>query len=94
VPPEIGGREEVAICLELEDGNRKLRRIIPRAMQSEGVETSLPRTEAATLPLRMSVLGGDVGPDYYDLLGSGFSGAFDHMAEDVDEGGGNGGGDE
>ncbi|GAA2411813.1 hypothetical protein GCM10010404_82170 [Nonomuraea africana] len=67
-PPSIGGRTEVAACIELADGTRKLRRMVPRAQQVEGVEQSFEKTSASTLPLRMSVLGGDIGAPYYDMM--------------------------
>ncbi|WP_433357828.1 hypothetical protein ACQP25_44505 (plasmid) [Microtetraspora malaysiensis] len=76
VPPDLGAREEVAVCVEIKDGTRMLRRIIPRAMQTAGVEQKLDKTNASTLPLRMSVLGNEIGADSYDLLGIGFASAF------------------
>jgi hypothetical protein len=75
-PPAIGTRTETAACLELIDGTKKLRRMVPRCEQAEGVEQSFEKTSASTLPLRLSVLGGDVGAPYYDLL-SGTWAAFD-----------------
>ncbi|MFC4014698.1 hypothetical protein ACFOY2_46260 [Nonomuraea purpurea] len=75
-PPAIGSRTETAACLELIDGNKRLRRMVPRCEQTEGVEQSFQKTEASTLPLRLSVLGGDVGAPYYDLLPSTWA-AFD-----------------
>ncbi|MER5649599.1 hypothetical protein [Streptosporangium sp. NPDC002524] len=69
-PPAIGSRQEVAVCLELGDGPRRMRRMIPRAEQAEGVEQSFERASNSTLPLRLSVLGGDVGAPYYDLIAS------------------------
>ncbi|MGW2220131.1 phage tail tube protein [Nonomuraea sp. NPDC001684] len=75
-PPAIGGRTETAACLELIDGTKKIRRMVPRCEQAEGVEQSFQKTEASTLPLRLSVLGGDIGAPYYDLI-SGNWAAFD-----------------
>ncbi len=73
VPPEIGGRVEVSACVELSDGARKMRRIIPRCMQTSGVEQKLEKVSASTLPLRMSVLGSDIGPASYDVFNLAFA---------------------
>jgi len=76
-PPSMGARQEISVCVELQDGNRRMRRIIPRAMQTEGVEQQIDRTSASVLPLRLSVLGSGLGDDYYDLFGVGFGPAFE-----------------
>jgi hypothetical protein len=72
-PPSIGTRSEVAAVLELGDGLRKMRRIIPRCMQREGVQQELSRDESGTLPLNLSVLGSDVGSAFYDVFNLAFS---------------------
>ncbi|MFI6541520.1 hypothetical protein ACIBHY_54340 [Nonomuraea sp. NPDC050547] len=72
-PPSIGTRSEVAAVLELGDGLRKMRRIIPRCMQREGVQQELSRDESATLPLNLSVLGSDVGSAFYDVFNTAFA---------------------
>ena len=66
-PPGVGGRTTVAACIEIIDGTKNYRRVIVRAEQSEGVEQSFERTSESTLPLRLSVLGSDVGDPWYDL---------------------------
>ncbi|MER6830930.1 hypothetical protein ABT352_33390 [Streptosporangium sp. NPDC000563] len=66
-PPKVGGRDEVAVVVELINGDRHLRRIIPRAQQVEGVTQSLNKTEASVLPLRLKVLGSDIADAFYDL---------------------------
>jgi len=66
-PPAVGGRTTVAAVVEIIDGNKHYRRIIPRCEQSEGVEQSFERTSESTLPLRLSVLGSDLGDPWYDL---------------------------
>lgn len=66
-PPAVGGRNTVAACIEIVDGNKHYRRMIPRCEQSEGVEQSFERTSESTLPLRLSVLGSDLGDPWYDL---------------------------
>ncbi|WP_455566311.1 phage tail tube protein [Nonomuraea fuscirosea] len=75
-PPAIGSRTEVSACLELGDGTKRIRRIIPRCEQAEGVEQGFDRAAASTLPLRLSVLGSDVGLPYYDVISGGWA-AFD-----------------
>jgi hypothetical protein len=67
VPPKVGARDEVAVCVELQDNTKKYRRIAPRAIQVEGVEQSFARTSESILPLRLSVLGSDVADPWYDL---------------------------
>jgi hypothetical protein len=66
-PPQIGGRKSVAACIEIIDGEKHYRRMIPRCEQSEGVEQSFERTSESTLPLRLTVLGSDLGDPWYDL---------------------------
>uniref|UniRef100_UPI003F499766 phage tail tube protein n=1 Tax=Streptosporangium sp. CA-235898 TaxID=3240073 RepID=UPI003F499766 len=67
VPPKVGARDEVAVVVELINGGRHMRRIIPRAQQVEGVTQSLNKTEASILPLRLKVLGSDLADPFYDL---------------------------
>lgn len=66
-PPAIGGRQETAACLEIIDGVKHYRRVVPRCWQNEGVEQSLEKTSESTLPLRLAVLGSDVGDPWYDI---------------------------
>lgn len=67
-PPAIGGRKTVAACIEIIDGEKHYRRLIPRCEQSEGVEQSFEKSSESTLPLRLSVLGSDLGDPWYDLV--------------------------
>jgi hypothetical protein len=64
-PPQIGGRTEVAACIEVVDGPKVYRYIIPRAMQMEGVQTDLQKAKEAILPLRLAVQGGDDADAWY-----------------------------
>lgn len=66
-PPQIGGRTETAACLEIIDGTKHYRRIIPRCQQQEGASQSFSKTAESTLPLRLTLLGADVGDPWYDL---------------------------
>jgi hypothetical protein len=72
-PPAIGTRTEVAAVLELGDGTRRMRRIIPRCMQREGVQQEFGRDASATMPLNLSVLGSDVGSAFYDVFNAAFT---------------------
>ena len=65
-PPAIGGRSSVACVIELIDGAKHYRRIIPGCEQGEGVEQTFEKTSESTLPLRLSVLGSDIGDPWYD----------------------------
>ncbi|MFC6883365.1 hypothetical protein [Actinomadura yumaensis] len=66
-PPAIGARTSVSVCIELVDGTRHLRRIVPVAEQIEGVEQGFDKSKESTLPLRLSVIGSDVGDPWYDF---------------------------
>lgn len=66
-PPAVGGRETVAAILEIVDGAKHYRRIIPLCEQTEGVAQKFERASESTLPLRLSVLGADIGDAWYDL---------------------------
>lgn len=66
-PPGVGGRGSVAACIEVQDGTRRYRRIVPKCEQIEGVEQSFEKTSESTLPLRLAVIGSDVGDPWYDL---------------------------
>lgn len=69
-PPTVGGRATVAVCIEIIDGDVHFRRLVPRAQQVEGVTQSWTKTAESTLPLRLSVLGGDIGAPFYDITDS------------------------
>lgn len=66
-PPQIGGRETVAAAVEIIDGAITFRRIIPACEQNEGVEQSFEKTSESVLPLRLAILGSDIGDAWYDL---------------------------
>lgn len=66
-PPAIGSRDTVAACIEIQDGDKIYRRVVPRAQQTAGVTQTLNKTSDSTLPLRLSILGGDVGDPWYDM---------------------------
>jgi len=66
-PPAVGGRQTIAACIEIIDGTKHYRRIVPMCMQTEGVELGLSAISPGTLPLRMSVIGSDSADPWYDI---------------------------
>jgi hypothetical protein len=66
-PPAIGGRQAVAACIEIVDNDTHWRRLIPRCEQVTGVTQAFSQTSESVLPLRLSILGGDIGDPFYDL---------------------------
>ncbi len=67
VPPKLGERTEKACILEVIDGTKRYRYVFPRVFQVEGVENSLNKGSASTLPLRLAILGSDVADAWYVL---------------------------
>lgn len=67
VPPRIGSRTEVMAVIEVIDGGKHYRYVIPRTMQMEGVSKDLAKTKEAVLPLRLAVQGGDDLDAWYVL---------------------------
>lgn len=66
-PPQIGGRSGVAAVVEIIDGDVRFRRVIPACEQNEGVEQTFEKTSESTLPLRLAIVGSDIGDPWYDL---------------------------
>jgi hypothetical protein len=66
-PPSIGGRTQTACTIEIIDGIKHYRRVIPVCQQTEGVDTSYNKTNESTLPLRLAVIGSDVGDPWFEL---------------------------
>ncbi|MFI9078803.1 hypothetical protein ACIGW8_20390 [Streptomyces sioyaensis] len=66
-PPRIGSRTEVMAVIEVIDGGKHYRYVIPRCMQMEGVSKDLAKTKEAVLPLRLAVQGGDDLDAWYVL---------------------------
>ncbi|MFK0290734.1 hypothetical protein ACIQU6_09680 [Streptomyces sp. NPDC090442] len=64
-PPRIGSRSEIAGCIEVIDGGKSYRFVVPRSMQMEGVNTELAKAKEAVLPLRLAVQGGDDTDAWY-----------------------------
>lgn len=66
-PPAIGGRASTAAILEVTDGTKHYRWVVPRGFQREGVTVNQRKGEAKILPLRLGVQGTDVGDPWYLL---------------------------
>jgi hypothetical protein len=65
VPPKIGEREEKAAIVETIFGAKHYRIVFPRAMQLEGVQMDLQKSQEAQLPLSLGILGGDLADPWY-----------------------------
>jgi hypothetical protein len=66
-PPRIGGRSEVAAIIEVIDGAKAYRYVMPRTMQMEGVSKDLQKAKESVLPLRLAIQGGDDSDAWYLL---------------------------
>lgn len=66
-PPGVGGRQSVQCCLEIIDGAKHYRRVVPRVFQGSGVEQGFNKTSESLLPLRLTILGSDLTDPFYDL---------------------------
>lgn len=69
-PPAIGSRTQTACMIEVIDGIHHYRMIIPKCEQNEGAELALEKTSESTLPLRLTIVGSDVGDPWYMLTDS------------------------
>lgn len=66
-PPGIGGRSQTACMFEIIDGTKVYRRMIPVCEQDEGVDTTYNKANEVTLPLRLTIIGSDVGDPWYEM---------------------------
>jgi hypothetical protein len=64
-PPAASDVAEYAAVIEWADGLRNYRWVINRCTVAEGVETTLNRTSAATLPITLAILGDDGVDPWY-----------------------------
>jgi hypothetical protein len=64
-PPRVGGRTEVAALIEVFDGGKHYRFMVPRCMQMDGVASDMSKGAASKLPLRLGVLGDDDTDPWY-----------------------------
>lgn len=65
--PGDGVPDSLQACLQINDGSKAYRYIVPACSQAEGVEQDLAKTGASTLPLRLDVEGQDGVPPWYLL---------------------------
>lgn len=66
-PPAFGVRDEKSAILEVIDGSKNYRWIIPRCMQDQGVQADMHKGQEQRLPLRLTLLGDDGADPYYVL---------------------------
>jgi hypothetical protein len=66
-PPQIGGRTQTACLIDVIDGSKHYRRVIPLCEQDAGVEATYNKANEVTLPLRLTIIGSDVGDPWYEM---------------------------
>lgn len=66
-PPTVGGRTQTAACIEIIDGAKHYRRIVPVCEQDAGNTITYHRANESTLPLALTVIGNDVSSAWYEL---------------------------
>ncbi|MEV7926101.1 hypothetical protein [Kitasatospora sp. NPDC088779] len=66
-PPKVGGRKQFEAAVELIDGSKHYRRLVPLCEQVASVNQKFPNDSESTLPLELKVIGGAVGDPWYDL---------------------------
>lgn len=66
-PPLVGARTQTAACIEIIDGTKNYRRIVPICEQDAGNTITYHRTAESTLPLALTVIGSDLGNAWYEL---------------------------
>lgn len=66
-PPLVGDRTQTQCCIEIIDGTKNYRRIVPVCEQDAGNTITYHRTAESTLPLALTVIGSDLGAAWYEL---------------------------
>lgn len=66
-PPLVGARIQTACAIEIIDGTKHYRRIVPICEQDSGNTVTYHRTAESTLPLALTVIGSDLGSAWYEL---------------------------
>jgi hypothetical protein len=66
-PPSPETIDYRSVVIEWQDGAKDYRLVIPKAMVTENVETNLVRTEAAVLPITLSIVGVSGNDPWYLL---------------------------
>lgn len=66
-PPAVGARTQTAAVIEIIDGAKHYRRIIPVTEQDAGNTITYHRNSESTLPLALTVIGSDLNTAWYEL---------------------------
>lgn len=66
-PPAAGTIDERALGLDVVDGSKKYRFLIPKGMVSGAVDTEFVRTKNASLPITFGLTTADGGTPWYKL---------------------------
>lgn len=66
-PPLDGNTPQTACCIEIIDGAKHYRRVIPVTEPDSGATINYHRTDASTLPLSLTVIFGGVGLPWTEL---------------------------
>lgn len=66
-PPAIGARLDVSCIIQITDGIKQFRLIVPRCTNTEAITKQFRKTNETTLPLRLSLVGSDIGDPWYYL---------------------------
>lgn len=66
-PDVSGGTPQASACIEIIDGSKHYRRVIPVAEPDSGATISYHKTSESTLPLSLSVIYAGVGLPWYEL---------------------------
>jgi hypothetical protein len=67
-PPVVGARTQTAACIEIIDGTKNYRRLVPICEQDAGNTVTYHRTAESTLPLALTVIGSSLGSAWYELI--------------------------
>lgn len=67
VPPKLGVRDELSCLVTIVDGTKRYRWVYVATQQVEGVSNEMQKGQEARLPLRLAVLGDDLGEPWYFL---------------------------
>lgn len=66
-PPLVGGRREFAAILEVIDGTKRYRIVVPLGFQAEGTEWPFAKGDSDNQSLRLTVHGSDAAVGWYVL---------------------------
>lgn len=73
-PPKMGTRKDMAAIMQVTDGSKQARLVMPRGACTEQVQTDFHNNAETQLPMRLSLVSPDIGSAYYWLADwAGFS---------------------